>query len=154
MNKKFNLDNFDLLTDKKASEEEKICSKCKTKNISSAKFCIECGNNTFRKLSSGDRFCVACNIKLDNSDSTCPICGKKEFVDSIEKLISNRVDLQDKKVLVEHSKLEEEVFQLSNSLNFSKMRNEELELYVDRYNKKIEKLKNIRVNFFGAGIFL
>ena len=96
MNKKFNLDLFE----KNDHIEEKYCEKCKTKNNSNAKFCYECGNNTFVSKLELDRYCTNCNIKLDHSDLSCPICGGNNFASSIEELVE-RYSKKHHKLLIE-----------------------------------------------------
>lgn len=88
--KKFNLNNFDIELDT-PKNEYKICTKCNTENLLEAKFCIECGNRTFKDGNSVSRYCKDCEIKLDDNDDVCPICGGANFVGSINDLIQNKL---------------------------------------------------------------
>ena len=87
---KFNLVDFDF--EENVDDDAKYCKKCKAKNVKTAKFCNECGNNTFylskQELDELDNFkyCIKCQTKLDINSKFCHNCGGNEFCQSKDEL--------------------------------------------------------------------
>lgn len=90
---KFNIDeDIDIVI-----EDVKYCTKCKTKNKKSAKFCLECGNNEFvDSLKSDVKYCAKCGQELKKSAKFCIECGCNEFVLSLDKTTTDNDEVDAK----------------------------------------------------------
>ena len=138
--RKFNLDDFEEELDTPKSEV-KICVRCKTENLLSAKFCIECGNKTFKDASTQLRYCKVCEIKLDDTDEECPICGGKKFVGSIDELIQNKLKYSHSFV-DKNNELKAKLESKTELINNYKKEIKKLEKSKEEYNKEFLRIKN------------
>lgn len=135
---KFNLDEeFDF--EEKVVEDSKYCKKCKAKNIKSAKFCNECGNNTFYlskeelEESANYKYCVKCQTKLDIKSKFCHNCGGNEFCESTQDLKKQSYNELTKKY-------ETELANLQNSYNTYETKRAQLLKSKSYYENNIKEL--------------
>lgn len=137
---KFNFDDLEMVFDT-PDVDFKLCTKCNTKNLLNAKFCIECGNKTFKDANSVTRYCKDCQIKLDDDDDTCPICGGSNFVGSIDDLIQDK--LKYSHAFLDKNKELKEKFERKNLvLSDYKKEIKRLEKCVDAYTDDYINIKN------------
>lgn len=122
------------------SESFKYCKKCRAKNSSTAKFCLECGSNEFidkieKKKNSNAKYCADCKTQVDTNAKFCHNCGSKNFVDSLEKIALN------KKRAVE-TEYEKEYGKLCEKISSAKSKIMELDNEIEETKEKIVSLKN------------
>ena len=101
------------------SNEFKICKKCKSRNIATAKFCLECGSNEFVKTSRNKeesfKFCADCKTKVESTAKFCHNCGSKNFVDSLDKILSN-VQILEAKYTKEYENLNSKIIDAKSKI--------------------------------------
>ena len=128
------------------SNEFKICKKCKSKNIATAKFCLECGSNEFVKTSRNKeesfKFCADCKTKVESTAKFCHNCGSKNFVDSLEKILSN-VKILEAKYTKEYENLNSKIIDAKNKIKDLnkdiKVLKEKNSLLVSEWEEKLKR---------------
>lgn len=60
------------ITKGKSGSKKIKCSKCRTENNSTNKFCANCGEKLAK-----DKHCLNCNAKIEEGTKFCPNCGTK-----------------------------------------------------------------------------
>jgi len=164
-NSKFNIEDNEIVT-----SNVKYCKKCKTKNNTKAKFCLECGNTEFvlslTPEKTNVKYCKKCGTEVKNSVKFCIECGCNEFVleradDSSSK--EREVDLKyekeldkilkkidkckaeindiDKANLTIENNIKKEVKKWESSIKTLKMEEEQSIIVVQKQTEDLDKYK-------------
>lgn len=131
-NSKFLLDENDLVETPK--EEVKYCKKCRTKNSKNAKFCFECGNNTF--VNSLDDVSNILDMEVDPK-------YEKELNEILKKIEKRNQEI--KELRKKNSLIEDEI--AKNEKNWQKKIDEKLaneQVVIDKNNKVIEQIEKYK----------
>ena len=161
---------FNILDDNIVTNDVKYCKKCKTKNNTKAKFCLECGNTEFVLSLTPEKtdvkYCKKCGTEVKKSVKFCIECGCNEFVleradDSSSK--EREVDLKyekeldkilkkidkckaeindiDKANLTIENNIKKEVKKWESSIKTLKMEEEQSIIVVQKQTEDLDKYK-------------
>ncbi len=133
---------FNILDDNIVTNDVKYCKKCKTKNNTKAKFCLECGNTEFVLSLTPEKtdvkYCKKCGTEVKKSVKFCIECGCNEFVLELDNNSSSKEKEVDFKYNEELNKILKKIDKCKKEINDIDKANLTIENNIKKEVKKWE----------------